>query len=97
MGKSNRIIRFVENRKKMNYSKALEISQEIQFKLNTLKCNNPDCEKKETRVGRMCSAPIKGAPVSLGEELHFTDMVCCDKFKEELQEKYDELRESVNA
>ena len=37
-----------------------------------MKCKNPDCEKTEKKVGRMCGAAVKGTPpVALAEELSF--------------------------
>lgn len=80
----------------MTYNEAVELSQEIQFKLNTMKCTNPECEKTEKRVGRMCSIPVSvNATLSLGEELSFTDKICCDQFREELQNKYQEHKEAL--
>ena len=80
----------------MNYREAIEASQKIQFQLNEMRCTNPDCDRGEKRAGRMCEATVNGAPpVSLPEELTFTDMICCDVFKEELQQKYKELLENL--
>lgn len=78
----------------MDYKQAIEISQEIQIKLNGMKCTNPDCDGLETKVGRMCGAAVKGTPpVALAEELSFTDLICCEQFQNELQEKYQELKQ----
>ena len=93
---SNSLIRFAINNCLMNYSEAIELSQQIQFKLNEMRCSNPDCDRYEKRAGRMCEATVIGTPpVSLPEELTFTDMICCDVFKAELQERYSQLVEEL--
>ena len=82
----------------MNYTEAIALAQQIQFKLNEMRCTNPDCDRYEKRAGRMCEATVNGTPpVSLPEELSITDLICCDVFKDELQARYTELLNDLEA
>jgi hypothetical protein len=68
-------------------------SNAITQELNKLKCTNPDCEKSETIVNNMCAFTI----TKEGEfnDLYFSDKICCELFKKEIEKKYNHLRKHL--
>jgi len=76
--------------------KTLQKSIAINQELAKLKCTNPDCGKKETRVNKMCMFIISGYE-EIFDDIKFTDKICCDEFKKTIEEKYNHLRQYLTV